>query len=374
MKHTVLWQSLQAWHKRLAFGLIAGAALSATGCASDVSTLNTTTLMPAKKEALPKGSAIAVVPFNERFSGDWSRQGWTVAEAEVTRILTNAAVEGESYFRIVDRELIENVFDEQALTARGGVTEAAASDVGRTLGADYVVFGTTDYNYSSRWYDATFNVCVPTVGDECVRKDIPVDCQSVTIQTSLFPKIVSVTDGQVRYAERIDRSSEIDGCSGRGFNPIRNRRAYAQVNEEVVGKRLISASIEEFRTHVAPYKGRVSLHFALKHELQDEASIERFEFAKELHSSDVKAACNIWKTLDAELSPAARGPDTALKLNRGVCLEYEGDFAGAKQVYQNLKASLIEQGIVPAGMITDALRRVDDRMAKENQLSQELGT
>tara|TARA_B100000949_G_scaffold64504_1_gene57213 strand:- start:1970 stop:2941 length:972 start_codon:yes stop_codon:yes gene_type:complete len=323
---------------------------------------------------LPKNSTVAVIPFNESFSGSWSDGGWSIAEAEVSNTLTNVTVEGEKYFRVADRELISRILDEQALSRTGNFDASSAPELGALIGADYVVYGTTDYDYSEFWNDETHRVCAGRNEEGCIWAEIPVKCQVVSVGTTFYPRVVDVQTGEVSYAQRISRSDDADGCRQYGFDARRSRRGYAKMNSSAVAKDLLRSSIEEFRTHIAPYYGLVALQFALKHELANESAGQQFSFAKELHASNLVAACDIWVDLDKTLTAAQRGPDTATRLNHGTCLEFKGQLEAAEALYASYQSELISSGLVPPGSLNVALRRVRKRISDQTNAAAELGS
>ncbi|HNX58026.1 MAG TPA: CsgG/HfaB family protein [Spirochaetota bacterium] len=79
-----------------------------------------------------KKSAVAVVPFNGEVPADNS-----IATEETSKALVNAGA------HVVEREHIDKILNEQALSQAGVISELEAANVGKASGAKYIVIGST---------------------------------------------------------------------------------------------------------------------------------------------------------------------------------------------------------------------------------------
>src|SRR5690606_18172369 len=92
-----------------------------------------------RQQCVEKGQyAIAVLPFNSTAKRLHSAQAATL-QAYVTAALTDMS---DPFIRVVDRDNIERILEEQRLGLSGVVDESSAVSAGKLMGAQAVIMGT----------------------------------------------------------------------------------------------------------------------------------------------------------------------------------------------------------------------------------------
>lgn len=158
---------------RLAAGLaclVLGLGLAGTGGASEISDhldRMARQLVDGYHAKHPNGAGetLAVLPFNSTETLAKQRVGSAVAEL-LTQRLVSANV-----FRVVERDQLRKVLEEQSLGMTGVIETSSATSVGRLVGAAYLVVGSVDrlgshYELNARLLDATTADVVASASEE----------------------------------------------------------------------------------------------------------------------------------------------------------------------------------------------------------------
>jgi curli biogenesis system outer membrane secretion channel CsgG len=158
---------------------------------------------------------LAVIEFQNQAAVRWWGSG--VGE-ELAGMLSNELVAMEA-FRVVERDKLRAVLEEQNLAASGRVTAGSGPAIGRLTGAQYLVMGTvTSYDESAGKTGGGIQVRGVSLGGKQSRAYVAVDL-----------RVVDATSGEVAFTRTIEGTATSGGVSV-GFS----RRGFggALANEE----------------------------------------------------------------------------------------------------------------------------------------------
>ncbi|NLG84161.1 MAG: penicillin-binding protein activator LpoB [Firmicutes bacterium] len=101
-------------------------------------------LIPAvgvKLLAAEKAPLIAILPFDDGSIQNrwWTRYNWDLGKGVTDMLVTELLAQKK--FRLVEREMIDKVLQEQNFGARGRVDAGTAAKIGKILGVKYIVIG-----------------------------------------------------------------------------------------------------------------------------------------------------------------------------------------------------------------------------------------
>jgi curli biogenesis system outer membrane secretion channel CsgG len=160
---------------------------------SSAATKNNSAKMP------PGKPVIAVAEFKNETSAGWwnSSIGW-----ELSGLLSNelAATDG---FRVVERQKLQSVLEEQNLMASGRAKLSNAAQMGKLFGADYLVMGTvTSYEEETKKNGGGMSFGGISLGGKSNEAYVAVDI-----------RVVNSSTGEIAFVRTIEGSSKSGGSS-----------------------------------------------------------------------------------------------------------------------------------------------------------------
>jgi curli biogenesis system outer membrane secretion channel CsgG len=159
-------------------------------------TLLLLTGMPAQAQEKP---VLAVIEFQNQAAVRWWGSG--VGE-ELAGMLSNELVAMDA-FRVVERDKLRAVLEEQNLAASGRVAAGSGPAIGRLTGAQYLVMGTvTSYDESSGSTGGGISVRGISLGGKQSRAYVAVDL-----------RVVDATSGEVSFTRTIEGTATSGGVS-----------------------------------------------------------------------------------------------------------------------------------------------------------------
>ena len=140
---------------------------------------------------------VGVVEFkNESGAGWWSGGvGW-----ELAGMLSNELASTRS-FRVVERSKLESVIQEQNLAASGRVESGTGAQIGKLVGADYLIMGTV----------TAFEQDVADSGGGISFKGFSVGGKKEEAYLAVDLRVVNATTGEIAYARTIEGRSKGGG-------------------------------------------------------------------------------------------------------------------------------------------------------------------
>ena len=153
----------------------------------------------ASTSAFADKPAIGVAEFKNESAAGWWRGGvgW-----ELSGMLSNELA-SSGHFRVVERNKLEKVLEEQNLAASGRVRAGTGAKMGQVTGADYLVFGTvTDYEENTA-----------STGGGISFKGIALGGKKSEAYVRVDVRVVNATTGDIEFSRAIEGRSSGGGIS-----------------------------------------------------------------------------------------------------------------------------------------------------------------
>lgn len=153
----------------------------------------------ASTSAFAEKPSIGVAEFKNESSAGWWRGGvgW-----ELSGMLSNE-LSSSGHFRVVERNKLEKVLEEQNLAASGRVRQGTGAKMGQVTGADYLVFGTvTSYEENTASTGGGLSFRGISLGGKKSEAYIRVDV-----------RVVNSSTGDIEFSRAIEGRSSGGGMS-----------------------------------------------------------------------------------------------------------------------------------------------------------------
>lgn len=164
-----------------------------------VAALALTSLFVAGVACAAERPAIGVAEFKNESGAGWWRGGvgW-----ELSGMLSNE-LSSTGSFRVLERNKLENVLEEQNLAASGRVRAGTGAKMSQVTGADYLVFGTvTSYEENTANTGGGFSIRGISIGGKKSEAYLAVDV-----------RVVNASTGEVDFSRTIEGRSSGGGVS-----------------------------------------------------------------------------------------------------------------------------------------------------------------
>jgi len=185
------------------------------GCAQKVSVK---ALEPAEISAASKTKKIAVT----RFYPDYVNLSDKIEAA-----LSKQTIDGEPYFKIINRSDFKKILHEQKIQNSGLVDPESVIEVGKLTGAEALVSGSVDQPTLSDSYYYIERTKCRGKGEARQCWKVKVSCQKRTIGLTAQIRLVDVSTAAVIFADNIHRQQQWQHCAD-DTRSIPSKRAGAQ--------------------------------------------------------------------------------------------------------------------------------------------------
>lgn len=151
--------------------------------------------------ALARGEkpVVAVIEFNNESGAAWWRGGvgW-----ELAGMLSNE-LSASGAFKVLERDKIRSVLDEQNLAASGRVAAGTGAKIGKLTGAQYLIAGTvTSYEEETASTGGGISFGGVSVGGKSEKAYLAVDL-----------RVINATTGEIDYSRTIEGTAKGGGMS-----------------------------------------------------------------------------------------------------------------------------------------------------------------
>ena len=186
-------------------------------------------VQPEAQAARGEKPVLAVTAFDNQSGAGWWRGG--VGE-ELAGMLSNE-LSASGAFKVVEREQLRAVLEEQNLAASGRVAPGAGAKIGKLTGAQFLVTGTvTAYEEETQSTGGGLSFGGVSVGGKSEKAYLAVDL-----------RVINATTGEVDYTRTIEGTAKGGGMSlglyRGGFGG-----SLAQENKTPAGKAIRAALVE----------------------------------------------------------------------------------------------------------------------------------
>ena len=295
---------------KLHFAIVIASASVLAACGSPPPKTTSTVLMPAKAEEATRLRNVAVLRFDLR--------GGTDITPEVEAVIASVRVNGQPYFRLVERARINDAFRELRLVERAAVDASVASKLGKLVSANGLYMGVvTKDGVQDLSYQETRSDCVQyeqkkdkkgnSYDGRCLRfNNRQVQCTRRVASFEFIPKLLDVSTVAVLYSRTISGISEHKSCHDAGT-------ALKSADELRTQSR--QAALRQFREDIAPYERSVVIRLLSVTDGLTPGGRDRFSGALEFAQANrMDRACEIWRDLSAQESTSP-----SVMYNLGTC-------------------------------------------------------
>lgn len=321
-------------------------------------------LMPANAKAMQNSKTVAIVSFSGDENNEFSSQMET--------FFTNLRVQHKPYFKVVDRNMMESILQEQKISFRhGGLRTNDAANVGKLTGADTLITGFVRWpEFTNKRSKEKRSRCVKHEGKtkvtplgvkfrKCLKQqEYYVKCTKQQGEFNFTLKVVSIKSGEIAFTKAYRAKTSNDYCKD---------NKSARKEESDLERIVIAKAIAQMRQDVAPYSVVLNIKLMKKddsrmssNEVAQSLLISGFKFAK---SGRIDRACQQFEGANKSFPSSP-----AITHNLGVCAEVKNDFTTALALYK--KADQLSQR--PEKLINSALNRVNRREYQEAQVKKQL--
>ncbi|MFZ5524537.1 MAG: CsgG/HfaB family protein [Pseudomonadota bacterium] len=329
--------------KNLVIAAMAAAIAMLVGCAA--AKVSQVVEVPARQSGMVDSRKLAVFYFNGDIDG--------TITAQVESYLSNINVRGTPYFKVLEREMLDKIMDEQRMVSSSGYfDENDAVKLGKLSGADTLIMGSVSKPpISVRYYRKAVDYCLDK---KCTKKETRYkSCADMVTNIDLTLKAVSVQQGTIIFTQTYAGKASDTDCGGAGGK-----------NETDLRNQAIKQILNDLRKDVAPYSVMLSIEFMDKDDSMSPATKAKLEGAMEyIRQKRVDRACEIFR--DA-LAGDTNSP--ALYYNLGVCAEIEGDLDKAEDLYHQSDRKAAK----PIRLISEAINRVKAMKSNQTELGKQI--
>lgn len=332
-----------------------------------------TALMPAKFHEASRLNVVTVLPFDGKDGKEFA--------TEVEGILAGVNIGDKQYFTVVERAKLEKIIDEELKLSQTGFTNpATAANIGKAIGAKGIYTGVvTDSRVTDSNYNETRELCISEHQkyDEdlkrivivteskkmdkytiCLgkRENYTVPCTKRKATFAFNPKLIEVETGKVVYSNNISNTATASACQD-SQEPL--------PSEFDIIKQAKQSAKETFAQDISPYY--VTFYIELMDSTDNitskEASNKLEQGLYYAKNNRFDRACELWDEARI-LSPES----ASILYNLGVCHESTGEFEQALNLYKKSDRAIGK----PDNRITLALRRISEKIQKQNKLKEQL--
>jgi curli biogenesis system outer membrane secretion channel CsgG len=199
--------------------------------------------------ALAQQKSLAVMKFTTTAGGGhsyWYNASWDLGDG-MAEMLTTALVETGKY-RVLERQQIHDVLGEQDLGASGRVDPATAAQIGKVIGARYLVYGTVnEFEYNKSGGGGGLRIKGIRVGGSEAKAHIGMDVRIVDAVTSEILFSTRSTAEASRAGFKVGYSGSDFGADLGAFQKTPLGEATRKAIEDAVQK-----IVAQFGTEAAP--------------------------------------------------------------------------------------------------------------------------
>ncbi len=315
-----------------------------SGCAQKV---NMRALEPAEIDRAAATKKIAVTNFNNDRIG---------LSGKIEAKLARFRIDNKSYFTIVSRNDFNRIVEEQKIQNSGLVDQETVVEIGNLIGAQAIISGNVGRvtSQDSYFYEGRSR-CADKKCKELVY--YKVQCKKRVVGLSAELRMVDISQGDIIYADTMNRSATYKHCSD-DRRALPSREMAAQDLAESIANSFIYKLTPHYRNFRVALLEDPDLDYNDKQEKLLEVSLAyieqgRFDKAEQFL---------------VELIDSTDSQSYVAFYNLGVVKEAEGNYAEAKEYYENADNLMVE----PVEEINAAVIRINSLIEKRKQTQAQL--
>ncbi len=315
-----------------------------SGCAQKV---NIRALEPAEIDRAAATKKVAVASFNNDRVG---------LSGKIEAKLTRFRIDNKSYFTIVSRNDFNKIIEEQKIQNSGLVDQETVVDIGNLIGAQAIISGNVGKATSQdSYYYEKRSRCADKKCKELIY--YKVRCMQRVVGLSAELRMVDVSQGDIIYADTMNRNATYRHCSD-DSRTIPSKEMVAQDLAESISNDFIYKLTPHYRNFRVVLLEDGDLDYSDEQEKLLEVSltyIEQGRFDKA-------------EKFLIELIDSTGSQSYVAFYNLGVVKEAEGNYAEAKEYYENADNLMVE----PVQEINAAVIRINSLIDKHQRTKAQL--
>ena len=311
--------------------------------------IKTDVLAPARSPSAANIREIAVLPFDG--------PNGKIMTKDIVDTLAGITLEDKPYFRVAEPNQVEKILQEQGVTQPSIMGEAAAAQVGKSLGVKGVYTGVvTAMTVKNTPFTETRKTCVQqktgyeyrykSPEERCAKWDtFPLECLRKEGFVSFSARLISVETGTVVYRTAISEDAGSSTCLDSKTPPPGEEELVirAQDRAKLTFRKEVAPSFIIFDTPLMETKEGLSSKEAEQNLAQGVESVKQGRLDR---------ACELW---EAGSKMAPQSP--SLIYNLAVCAEAREDLKTSVDLYKKAEQALGK----PDDRITWGLERVAEK-------------
>lgn len=287
------------------------------------------------------------------FSGEGGNKVARWTESDLLKV----KIDGEPYFKIVARDQLSRVMEEQRLSKSGAINQKSATKMRQLLGVQAIVSGNVDaLEIGKNWKTYSFQDLKGNVSY--------VDCLDIVTRAAFTINFISTETGSIEFSETLEGYTNGQKC-----NNGQNKGDLG--SDDQLQSLATRRAIEKFITKITPHYVTVNVTFKNS---ADDSLLPKDKAAKEKIESFFKTGldyvrANQWdmaiKSFENVLVNLPNEPYSLY--NIGLSYEIKGQLEKARSYYQ--KAVNIKPTDTTLG---NALSQVEQRIQEQEQVKKQL--
>jgi len=289
-----------------------------SGCSQKV---NMRALEPAEIDRAAATKKIAVANFSNDRVG---------LSGKIEAKLVRFRIDNKSYFTIVSRNDFNRIVEEQKIQNSGLVDPQTVVEIGNLIGAQAIISGNVGRTTAQ---DTYFYEKRSRCADKKCKEYIyyKVRCKKRVVGLSAELRMVDISQGDIIYADTMNRSRTFRHCSD-DSRALPSREMAAQDLAESIANNFIYKLTPHYRNFRVVLLEDPDLDYSDKQEQLLEVSLEYIEQGR-----FDKAERFLIDLIDSTASQSY-----VAFYNLGVVKEAEGNYAEAKEYYENADSLMLE--------------------------------
>ena len=318
--------------------------LLVSGCAQKV---NIRALEPAEIDRAAATKKVAVANFSNDRVG---------LSGKIEAKLSRFRIDNKSYFTIVSRNDFNRIVEEQRIQNSGLVDQKTVIDIGNLIGAQAIISGNVGRTTAQ---DTYFYERRSRCADRKCKELIyyKVRCKKRIVGLSAELRMVDVSQGDIIYADTMNRSATFKHCSD-DSRALPSREMAAQDLAESIANNFIYKLTPHYRNFRVVLLEDPDLEYSDDQEKLLEVSLTYIEQGR-----FDKAEQFLVQLIDSTGSQSY-----VAFYNLGVVQEAQGNYIEAKEYYENADSLMVE----PVEEINAAVLRINSLIEKRQRTQAQL--
>ena len=318
--------------------------LLVSGCAQKV---NIRALEPAEIDRAAATKKVAVANFSNDRVG---------LSGKIEAKLSRFRIDNKSYFTIVSRNDFNRIVEEQRIQNSGLVDQETVIDIGNLIGAQAIISGNVGRTTAQ---DTYFYERRSRCADRKCKELIyyKVRCKKRIVGLSAELRMVDVSQGDIIYADTMNRSATFKHCSD-DSRALPSREMAAQDLAESIANNFIYKLTPHYRNFRVVLLEDPDLEYSDDQEKLLEVSLTYIEQGR-----FDKAEQFLVQLIDSTGSQSY-----VAFYNLGVVQEAQGNYIEAKEYYENADSLMVE----PVEEINAAVLRINSLIEKRQRTQAQL--